>query len=50
MKKPNHPKQKYPHPGQPRTRNDTQPRGSNISNPHGYQSNGFKKNRDVTPV
>lgn len=25
-------------------------RGGNITNPHGYQSNGFKKNRDVTPV
>ena len=25
-------------------------RGSNLSNPHGYQSNGKKKNRDFTPI
>jgi hypothetical protein len=45
-------KPKQPTPAKPPYNNtpDKAAMSRNLSNPHGYQSNGFKKHRDQTPV
>lgn len=40
---------KKPKKGEPRQQ-DKADRARNLTNPYGYESNGFKKHRDQTPI